>query len=254
MKVVIVEDERLAAEKLADLLEKTEPGIEVLAVLESVVEAVNWFAENDSPDLVFMDIQLEDGISFDIFESVKESVKITAPVIFTTAFDQYAIRAFKVNSIDYLLKPIDKDELGKALLKFKQLHNEDDVLEAKVAKVIEQFSRKYKSRFFIRVGVRFQSVPVSKICTFFVEERCTFLQTIDGKRYDLDYSLDQLQTMIDPEQFFRVNRNFLVNINCIEEIISYSINRLKLKLEKGSDAGVIVSRDKVSEFKHWMDR
>ncbi len=250
MKVVIIEDERLAAEKLADLLEKAEPGIEIAAVLESVVEAVNWFAENDSPDLVFMDIQLEDGISFDIFESVK----ITAPVIFTTAFDQYAIRAFKVNSIDYLLKPIDKEELVKALSKFKQLHNEDDVLESKVAKVIEQFSRKYKSRFFIRVGVRFQSVPVSKICTFFVEERCTFLQTIDGKRYDLDYSLDQLQTMIDPEQFFRVNRNFLVNINCIEEIITYSVNRLKLKLEKGSDEGVIVSRDKVSEFKHWMDR
>jgi len=250
MKVVIVEDERLAAEKLTDLLVKVEPDIEVLKVLESVEESVNWFTQHSAPDLVFMDIQLEDGISFEVFESVK----IQSPIIFTTAFDQYAIRAFKVNSIDYLLKPISKEELENAIQKFKGLHREDDELEAKVTKVIEQFSRKYKSRFLIRIGMRFQSVPVSKICTFFVEERSTFLQTIEGKRYDLDYSLDQLQSMVDPDQFFRANRNFLVNINCIEEIISYSVTRLKLKLENGPQEGVIVSRDKVSEFKRWMDR
>jgi len=250
MKVVIVEDERLAAEKLTDLLVKVEPDIEVLKVLESVEESVNWFSQHSAPDLVFMDIQLEDGISFEIFESVK----IHAPVIFTTAFDQYAIRAFKVNSVDYLLKPIVKEELAQALLKFNQLNQGEDELEAKVTKVMEQFSRKYKTRFLIRIGMRFQSVPVSKICTFFVEERSTFLQTIEGKRYDLDYSLDQLQSMVDPEQFFRVNRNFLVNINCIEEIISYSVTRLKLKLENGPAEGVIVSRDKVSEFKRWMDQ
>jgi len=250
MKVVIIEDERLAAEKLADLLEKVEPGIEILQVLESVEESVNWFSQHSAPDLVFMDIQLEDGISFEIFESVK----IQAPVIFTTAFDQYAIRAFKVNSIDYLLKPIVKEELALAISKFNQLNQGDEELEAKVTKVMEQFSRKYKTRFLIRIGMRFQSVPVSKICTFYVEERSTFLQTIEGKRYDLDFSLDQLQSMVDPEQFFRVNRNFLVNINCIEEIISYSVTRLKLKLENGPEEGVIVSRDKVSEFKRWMDQ
>jgi len=250
MKVVIVEDERLAAEKLADLLVKIEPGIEILTVLESVEESVNWFSQNLVPDIVFMDIQLEDGISFEIFESVK----IQAPIIFTTAFDQYAIRAFKVNSVDYLLKPIGKEELENAIHKFKGLHREDVELESKVTKVIEQFSRKYKSRFLIRIGMRFQSVPVMKICTFFVEERSTFLQTNEGKRYDLDYSLDQLQSMVDPDQFFRVSRNFLVNINCIEEIISYSVTRLKLKLENGPQEGVIVSRDKVSEFKRWMDR
>lgn len=250
MKVVIVEDERLAAEKLAGLLVQTEPEIQIVKVLESVEESVNWFATHDAPDLVFMDIQLEDGISFEIFEAIK----ITAPVIFTTAFDQYAIRAFKVNSVDYLLKPISKDELNAAFSKFKALHLGEDLLEEKVSRVIEQLTRRYKSRFLIRVGTRFQSVPVSKICSFFVEERCTFLQTREGKRYDLDYSLDQLKTMIDPEQFFRVSRNFLVNINCIEEIISYSVTRLKLKLENCPDEGVIVSRDKVSEFKRWMDR
>ncbi|HPF52776.1 MAG TPA: LytTR family DNA-binding domain-containing protein [Draconibacterium sp.] len=250
MKVVIIEDERLAAEKLEDLLVKVEPGIEVLKLLESVEESVNWFTQHSAPDLVFMDIQLEDGISFEIFESVK----IQSPIIFTTAFDQYAIRAFKVNSVDYLLKPIVKEDLARAISKFNQLHQGEAELEAKVAKVIEQFSSRYKSRFLIRIGVRFQSVPVSKICTFFVEERSTFLQTIEGKRYDLDYSLDQLQSMVNPEQFFRVSRNFLVNINCIEEIISYSVTRLKLKLENGPQEGVIVSRDKVSEFKRWMDR
>ncbi len=250
MKVVIVEDEQLAAEKLAGLLVQTEPGIQIVKVLESVEESVNWFATHNAPDLVFMDIQLEDGISFEIFEAIK----ITAPVIFTTAFDQYAIRAFKVNSIDYLLKPISKEDLNTAISKFKSLHLDEYLLEEKVSRVIEQFTRRFKSRFLIRVGTRFQSVPVSKICSFFVEERCTFLQTREGKRYDLDYSLDQLQTMTDPEQFFRVSRNFLVNINCIEEIISYSATRLKLKLENSSGEGIIVSRDKVSEFKRWMDR
>ena len=250
MKVVIIEDERLAAEKLADLLRQAEPDIKILKVLESVEDSVNWFSQHPVPDLVFMDIQLEDGISFEIFESVN----IRAPVIFTTAFDEYAIRAFKVNSVDYLLKPIQKEELFKAMLKFKQLHSGKGSFEDQVARVIEQFSRKYKSRFFIKTGTRFQSIPVAKICAFYVEERSTFLQTLEGKRYDLDHSLDQLQSMIDPEQFFRVNRNFLVNINCIEEIISYSVTRLKLKLEKGPEEGVIVSRDKVSEFKKWMDR
>lgn len=250
MKVVIVEDERLAAEKLADLLFKSDPAIEVIKMLESVEESVNWFSAHPSPDLVLMDIQLEDGISFEIFETVK----ISAPIIFTTAFNQYAIQAFKVNSVDYLLKPIVPEELSAAIMKFKQLHGEPDLLEEKVARVVEQLSRKYKSRFLIRVGMRFQSVPVMKICAFFVEERCTFMQTADGKRYDLDQSLDQLQTTIDPELFFRVSRNFLVNINCIEEIVSYSTNRLKLKLEKGPEEGVIVSRDKVSDFKRWMDR
>lgn len=250
MKVVIVEDERLAAEKLAGLLMQIEPRIEIVKMLESVEESVNWFAENAAPDLIFMDIQLDDGISFEIFESVK----IQAPVIFTTAFDQYAIRAFKVNSVDYLLKPIAREELAGALTKFKTLNEDTEGLEEKVSRVIGQLARKYKSRFLIRIGMRFQSVPVSKICTFFVEERNTFLQTSDGKRYDLDESLDQLQQVIDPEQFFRANRNFLININCIDEMVAYSTNRLKLKLANGPAEGVIVSRDKVSEFKRWMDR
>lgn len=250
MKVVIVEDEKLAGEKLERLIQEVQPGTEVLSVLESVEEAVNWFAHNPKPDLIFMDIQLDDGISFEIFDAVK----IEAPVIFTTAYDEYAIRAFKVNSVDYLLKPIDKDALKSAFQKFNQLYADSVLFEAKLAKVFEQVSVKYKSRFFIKVGIKFQSIPVEEICSFFVEERSTFLRTITGKTYDLDYSLDQIQKMIDPEIFFRINRNYIVNIHCIDEIISYSTSRLKLKLHQYGKEDIIVSRDKVSDFKDWMDR
>jgi DNA-binding LytR/AlgR family response regulator len=247
MKVVIIEDESLAAEKLQHHLHRIDPKIEILQVLESVEDSVNWFSQNAAPDLVFMDIQLDDGISFEIFDSIKLEV----PVIFTTAYDEYAIRAFKVNSIDYLLKPIDQDSLAAAIKKFQKLHTELPGFGEKISRVFEQLSVKYKSRFFVKVGVRFHSIQVENICCFFVEERCTFLTTKEGKTNDLDYSLDQLQNLVDPNQFFRINRNYLVNINCIEDIISYSTNRLKLKIGKTEQ---IVSRDKVGEFKQWMDR
>lgn len=250
MKVVIIEDEHYAAEKLIQLLNKTAPEIEILQVLESVEDSINWFSSNVSPDLIFMDIQLDDGISFEIFDAVE----IDTPIIFTTAFNEYAIRAFKVNSVDYLLKPIEEQALETAFHKFKSIHSEKQEFSEKVSKVIEQISTKYKSRFFLKVGSRFQSIQVSEICSFFVEERSTFLKTMSGKTYDLDFSLEQLQKRIDPTIFFRVNRNYLVNINCIAEIISYSTNRLKLNLKSNSENGIIVSRDKVSEFKHWMDK
>lgn len=250
MKVLIIEDEHFAAEKLTQLLKRVEPEIEILQVLESVEESINWFSTNNSPDLIFMDIQLDDGISFEIFDTVK----IDAPIIFTTAFDEYAIRAFKVNSIDYLLKPIEQQALEAAIHKFNKIYSDKKEFEEKISKVFEQISTKYKSRFFIKIGTRFQSIPVDNICCFFVEERSTFLKTTKGKSYDLDYSLEQLQKMVNPNNFFRVNRNVLVNINCITEIVSYSTNRLNIKLENYSPEGVIVSRDKVSEFKRWMDK
>lgn len=250
MKIVIIEDEILAVEKLKRLLYQIDSDIEVLQVLESVEDSINWFAANMPPDLVFMDIQLDDGISFEIFDEIK----IDAPIIFTTAFDEYAIRAFKVNSVDYLLKPIEEEALNIAIQKFKTIYSEKRSFEDRVSNVFKQLSQQYKSRFFIKIGMKFQSVRVSEICCFYVEERSTFLKTITGKNYDLDYSLEQLQKLVDPTQFFRVNRNFLVQINCISEIISYSTNRLKIKLENNVKEGIIVSRDKVSEFKRWMDR
>ncbi|MGM0619523.1 MAG: LytR/AlgR family response regulator transcription factor [Bacteroidota bacterium] len=249
MKIVIIEDERLAAEKLESLLMQVNAETEVAAKLESVEESVNWLASNPSPDLVFMDIQLDDGISFEIFDAVK----VEAPVIFTTAFDQYAIRAFKVNSVDYLLKPIDRNALENALEKYQRIFRPAGI-EEKLSKVFQQLSKPWKTRFFVKIGVHFQSVPVEEICCFFVEERCSFLKTQNGKNYAIDYSLEQLQKRVDPELFFRINRNFMVNINCIAEIISYSTNRLKLKLKNFDNEGLIVSRDKVPEFKLWLDR
>lgn len=250
MQVVIVEDEKLAADKLQHLLRKIDTDINVLKVLESVEDSVNWFADNPSPDLVFMDIQLDDGISFEIFESVK----IKAPVIFTTAYDEYAIRAFKVNSVDYLLKPLEVETLEKALKKFKTVFSGESLIEESLARIVGQMSNHYKSRFFIKVGIKYQSIQVKDICCFFVEERNSFIRTKAGKTMDVDHSLDQLQKMVDPSLFFRVNRNVLVNINCIDEIIGYSSNRLKIRLSSGLDNDPIVSRDKVSEFKKWMDR
>lgn len=247
MKVVIIEDESLAAEKLQRLLKQVDAQIKVVKTIESVEEAVNWFMQNPTPDLVFMDIQLDDGISFEIFDSIK----MDAPVIFTTAYNEYAIRAFKVNSVDYLLKPVEIEALTLAIQKYRKHFEDSNDLEERIAKVFNQLSAKYKTRFFVKVGVHFQSIPVEKISFFFVEERCTFLKTSERKNYDLDYSLDQLQKMIDPYYFFRINRNYLVNINSIDEIVVYSTNRLKLKLGKTEQ---IVSRDNVTEFKQWMDR
>lgn len=250
MKIVIIEDEQLAAEKLVQQIKSVEPESEVLAILESVEESVNWFTSNPSPDLVFMDIQLDDGISFEIFDAIV----IDSPIIFTTAYDKYAIQAFKVNSVDYLLKPIDKSALQTALHKFEKHYTVNNEFESKIAQVIGQISKTYKERFFIKVGVHYKSVRIEEICCFFVEGRSTFLKTLENKTYDLDYSLDQLQKMVDPEIFFRINRNFLININSIDEIISYSISRLKLKLKSQTKQDLIVSRDKVADFKKWMDR
>lgn len=249
MKVVIIEDEHFAAEKLIRLLGKIAPNFEIEQVLESVEEAANWFSDNKAPDLIFMDIQLDDGISFEIFDIIK----IDTPIIFTTAFDEYALRAFKVNSIDYLLKPIEQEALGAALKKFTTLQANNQDFELKISKAIEQMSNKYKSRFFLKIGSRFRSIQVAEIACFFVEERNTFIKTVTGKNYDLDFSLEQVQKLLNPNKFFRVNRNYLININSIREIISYSSNRLKILLHN-SEEGIIVSRDKVADFKHWMDR
>jgi len=249
MKVLIIEDEKLAADRLKDLLLQINPGTEILASTESVEESANWLAKNPPPDLIFMDIQLDDGISFEIFETVN----IESPVIFTTAYNEYAIRAFKVNSVDYLLKPIEKEALEAALKKFEKIYAGKNV-EQQLSKVFEQFSKPWKIRFFVKVGARFLTIPVEEINCFFVEERCSFLRTRTGKNYDLDFSLDQVQKKVDPEMFFRINRNFIINIQYISEMISYSSSRLKIKMKNFEHEGLVVSRDKVSEFKHWLDR
>lgn len=250
MKAIIIEDERLAADKLEEMLLKVDPEIEVIARLESVIDSINWLNTHEHPDLIFLDIQLDDGISFEIFDSIKLEV----PIIFTTAFNQYAIKAFQVNSVDYLLKPIEEEALQKALNKFRSIHQNQQNQLDKINLLYKQIINNYKTRFFVKIGNHFHSVSVNEIQCFLIQERATFLRTMSGKKYDLDYSLDQLQKLVDPAIFFRINRNYLIHIDAIQDIFSYSSNRLGVKLKMLDHLDMIVSRDKVADFKMWLDR
>jgi len=250
-RVLIIEDERLAAEKLERMVTRLRPEWTVLGPVETVVHAAKWLTSNLAPDLILMDIQLADGISFEIFEQVE----VKSPVIFTTAFDEYAIRAFKVNSIDYLLKPIDPDALDAALKKFERLTGISTFDKMKIETLRQQMSQSYKSRFLVKVGTNMLSVLTRDVELFFISERSVFIRTFQGKTYDVDYSLEQLQQLVDPDQFFRINRNVMVNIEAVSKLVIYSSNRLKLVIHSGFHADeLIVSRDKVSDFKGWMDR
>lgn len=250
MKVLIIEDERLAAQKLIRLLEEIDPEIEILSVIGSVEQAINWLNTNPAPDLIFMDIQLEDGISFEIFENTE----IKTPVIFTTAYDEYTLRAFKVNSVDYLLKPIVSDDLQAALRKFNTFHREKEDYN-RIESIIRQLQPKTKERFLIKIGEHYRSIPIPSIHCFFILERNTFLLTDKGKSYPIDYSLDTLEQMVDPSLFFRVSRNFIVNFNAIRDIIVYSSSRLKIIVANWTEKEeILVSRERVGKFKEWMDR
>ena len=249
IKIVIIEDEKPAVEKLKQLLLNTGESISIISIMGSVEEAVNWLSANPAPDLIFMDIQLSDGISFEIFESVK----ITVPVIFTTAFDAYAIRAFKVNSIDYLLKPIDPELLLNAIKKYKDHYT--SVKSDQLHQILSEMPVHYKSRFLIKTGEHFRSVAVTDIESFFIQERATFLLTKEAKTLDIDYSLEQLEKMVNPEDFFRANRNYLINIHYIKDMIGYSGSRIKIKMQSGNYSDpIIISRDRVTAFKSRMDR
>ncbi len=249
MKVIIIEDEQPAAIKLEKMLQQIEPEINILARLQSVEASVNYLAADINADLIFMDIQLDDGTCFEIFESIK----IETPVVFTTAYNQYAIKAFKVNSVDYLLKPIQFLDLQKALTKFSQYHQHSstffspDIFEALLPK-------QYKKRFFIKVGLKYKSIATSDITCFYITNRNAFLCTQHGKHYDIDYSLEKLEELVDPDQFFRINRNFLINFLSITDIIHYSASRLKIELSSWNGDEIIVSREKTKQFKKWMDK
>ena len=250
MKVLIIEDEQPAAHKLIRLLEEADKQIEVIDVLASIEQTINWLAVHPGPELIFMDIQLEDGISFEIFETCK----IQTPVIFITAYDEYALKAFKVNSIDYLLKPIAQDDLKAALDKFNVLHRQQ-ANYSRLESIISQLQPKTKERFLIKIGEHYRSVQTLSIHCFFIMERNTFIQTDTGKTYPIDYSLDKIEQLVDPGQFFRINRNFIVNFSAIQDILIYSSGRLKIILNGWTEKeDILVSRERVTEFKEWMDR
>ncbi len=249
MKVLIIEDEKPASQKLIRLLKEINPDIEIIDVLKSVEQSTNWFLHNPKPDLIFMDIQLEDGICFEIFENKP----IHTPIIFTTAYDEYTLKAFKVNSIDYLLKPIASDELKYAIDKFKNHYEKFE--HTGIESIINQLRPKTKERFLIKIGEHYKSVQTSMINCFYINERCNFIHVNNGKNYPIDYSLDKIEQLIDSKSFFRINRNFIINFSAIQDIIVYSSNRLKIMLNDWTEKEeIIVSRERVSDFKEWMDR
>lgn len=249
MEILIIEDESPAAKRLTQLVSELMPNSRIHGNLDSITSAVAWFQKNPAPDLIFCDIQLADGHSFEIFKQVR----ITSPIIFTTAYDQYAIKAFKLNSVDYLLKPLDPKELAAAIKKF-EVHRTQLLLPLdQLREMLIPKSESYKSRFLVRFGEKIQSIQISEIAFFFSEERVTFLQTRDGKRYILDFTLDQLQESLDPKSFFRLNRKYIASFDAIAEIHTYSNSRLKIKLHHCSDNDILVSREKVAELKEWLD-
>ena len=254
MKVLIVEDEKMAANRLVRLLEKQIPGLEVMAQLDSVKRTVKWLNENEAPDLLFLDIQIADGLSFEIFEKTE----VKSPIIFTTAYDEYAIQAFKVNSIDYLLKPIDPKALEKALIKYRERYSAPDTTPALDIHMIQQamqmMTKQYKERFVVKIGEHIHTIPISDTAYFFSQEKATFLQTFDQSRYIIDYTLEQVEGLVDPMKFFRINRKYLISLEAVEDIVSYTNSRLRLILKHSKDMDAIVSRDKVHDFKKWLDR
>jgi DNA-binding LytR/AlgR family response regulator len=251
MKTIIIEDENLTAKRLEGLLKKYDSSIEIEAVIPSVREAVKWLTDHPEPELIFMDIHLEDDLAFKIFEQLR----ISAPVIFTTAYDEYMIQAFKVNSIDYLLKPVNYDELVQAIEKFKRL--KDQFAQPNLNTLLKSLGHKepdYKSRFMITVGTRIRSIETSEIAYFYSEEKLTFMVTKEGQNLPIDFSLDKLTTLLNPKDFFRISRQFLVSFQCIQTVHAHIKGKLKLELKPKTNLEVMVSGDRMTDFKEWLGR
>lgn len=253
MKVVIIEDEHLTAERIRTLLYKIDPGITVLAIIDSVKTAVQWFNSYEKPDLVFMDIQLADGLSFDIFEQVS----VEYPIIFITAYQEYAIKAFRVNSVDYLLKPISEEDLRAALTKYQQYFNHEltipEISNDLLSSIKQMIRNPYKSRFLIKVGDRIKTVGIKDILYFFSLDKGTYLHTADNRNYVIDFTLDGLADLLDPLQFYRINRRYITTHRAIADLITYSGSKLKVELQHSDDTQIYVSRERLSAFKSWLD-
>ncbi len=251
MNVIIIEDEKPAARRLARLL--AELDVEVSTMLHSVEESINWFGANAHPDLIFLDIQLSDGLSFEIFDVVE----VKSAIVFTTAYDEYALQAFKLNSIDYLLKPIDDEDLESAVKKYKALNAEPQKLALDFNDIkkllVNPVEREYKKRFTVKVGQHLKIINADEVECFYSENKGTYAATSDGRNYLLDTTLEHLETELEPKIFFRVSRKFYININHIKDIISYTNSRLQIKVNHFSEQEIIVSRERVRDFKLWLE-
>ena len=250
MNVLIIEDEIFAAEKLADMLHEIDPKIHILAKLGSITESAKWLMQNTA-DLIFLDIQLSDGISFSIFEQVT----VNTPVIFTTAYDQYAIKAFQLNSIAYLLKPIRKSDLAESLKKYQSLKSAFHIDFETLLANIQGKEPDYKKRFLIQIGEKIRKVEITETAYFYVLDKGVYLKTFEGKTYPVEYTLDKLESLLNPESFFRINRKFLVNMESISKMVAYSRGRVKLELKPkpDNDFDTIVSIDRSADFKKWLN-
>ncbi len=252
MRMLIVEDELPAAKRLKQMLVKYRPQADILGPLESISATVEWWQSNLPPDLVFLDIQLADGLSFDIFKEAD----IQTPAIFTTAYDQYTLKAFKINSIDYLLKPIEPEELSEALDKFDRLARRGNAISPQaLQQLLASFTQpEYKKRFIVKAGQQLTYIEVADIQYFYSEEGLLFAQMEGRKRHAIDYTLDQLETLLPPASFFRINRKVITHIRAIRKVAPHFNSRLKLQLAPAPDFEVIVSRDRTSGFKQWLDK
>lgn len=259
MKVLIIEDEELAVKKLQKTLASVDATAQVVGVADSIRSSVSWLQQNPSPDLILMDIELADGQSFEIFDKVE----VKSTVIFTTSYDEYALKAFKVNSIDYLLKPIQKEDLQAALEKLKGLKslygNNTPSPLLNVDSLVKELQQKlqpkdYRKRFLVKHAQKLVSIDVEEIAYFYSDGRLNFFKTNDNRKFVVDYTMDDLEEMLDPEQFFRISRAFYVSVNSIDQIHDYFGNRLLLNLKPAVDKEAIVSREKVTDFKKWMGK
>ncbi len=253
MKVVIVEDEHLAAAKLEKMILKYDPSTEVLGKLDSVESAVSWFQKNTLPDLIFLDIQLTDGTSFDIIKLVE----LNCPVIFTTAYDQYALDAFKLQSIDYLIKPISKEKLDKSMEKFENMKDNfssEHIDYTRLLNVVKSISKDYKSRFLVKSGSVMKSVNVSNIAYFYSEDKLVFMKTKDNHRFIISETLDELEGLLNPSDFFRVNRQYILNFTVIKKVHPHFNGRLKIDFLSSPDEDIYISNRRATPFKVWLNK
>jgi len=251
MNVIIIEDEKPSARRLSRMLNAIQ--VEAKTLLHSVEESITWFQNNEHPDLIFLDIQLSDGLSFEIFEAIE----IKSAIVFTTAYDEYALQAFKLNSIDYLLKPIDEDELSKAVTKYKERLPEQKAVTLDFNDIkkllINPIDREYKKRFSVKIGQHLKLINIDDVECFYSENKGTYLYTNEGRNYLLDTTLEHLENELEPQIFFRINRKFFVNINAIKDMVSYTNSRLQIKLKSYNEHEVIVARERVKDFKMWLE-
>lgn len=245
MQILIIEDEKPAARLLKRKIEKL--GFEVQWMLHSVEESINWLNTHSHPDLIFLDIQLSDGLSFEIFDQIE----INSAIIFTTAYDEYVLKAFKLNSVDYLLKPVDEEELAFAIEKFEK-QREVKVNFSQIKNLFDQ-QKSYKERFTTKIGTSIKMINAEDVELFYSENKATYAYTKEGKNYLLDYTLDKIEEVIDPSKFFRINRGHLIQLSAIKEISVYSNSRLKIVLQKFNEQECVVSREKVNDFKNWLE-